>query len=190
MRTKTDTIGETLYWCYANLAMSHAALEEGATRFERRHYIIRTRLYAGLRTGAMTIGPLADDERLKLTLPQACAYCGGRHRLSVDHLIPRKIGGEDIGENMVWACRTCNSSKGARDALVWLKSRGTFPPLLLLRRYLKLAVGHCSVYELLSVPIAEAPEDLPFTLAALPRPFASPKEMVLWTVPIDESVSQ
>src|SRR5690606_20481977 len=125
-------------------------------------------------------------ERLKLTLPQACAYCGERKHLTIDHLIPRKIGGADTGENMVWACRSCNSSKGARDALEWLASRGVFPPLLLLRRYLKLAIAHCSTYDLMNAPIVAA-TDLPFALKALPRPFPQPSELVLWIVPIGES---
>ena len=35
---------------------------------------------------------LADDERLKLTLSQACTYCGSWDDLSVDHLISKKLG--------------------------------------------------------------------------------------------------
>jgi len=38
----------------------------------------------------MAKGPLVDDERLKLVLPQACGYCVSREILSVDHLIPTK----------------------------------------------------------------------------------------------------
>ena len=183
---KTNTVGETLYWCYANLAMSHAAITHQATAIGRRHFIIRSRLYAGLRKGTMNVGPLADDERLKLVLPQACAYCGSREYLAVDHLVPRKRGGPDAGDNMVWACRSCNSSKGARDALEWLANHGQFPPLLLLRRYLKLAIEHCSEHGLMEQPVAEA-SDLPFALHALPRSFPPPSTLVLWTVPLDIS---
>lgn len=179
-----ETIGNRLYWCYANLAMSHAAVSHGSQKLDRRHFMIRSRLFAGLCKGTMKIGPIADDERLKLTLPQACAYCGSRERLSVDHLIPRKKGGADAGENMVWACRSCNSSKGATDALEWLSNRQQFPPLLLLRRYLKLAVDHCARNELLGLPI-EASADLPFSLEALPRAFPRPDALILWTIPLE-----
>ncbi|MCX6621012.1 MAG: HNH endonuclease [Acidobacteria bacterium] len=72
-----------------------------------------------------------------MVLPQACCYCGSRECLSVDHLIPTKRGGANSGDNMVWACRSCNSSKCARDALEWLAERNEFPPVLLLRRYLQ-----------------------------------------------------
>jgi len=76
------TIGEHLHWSYANLAMAHAAVEDGAKRFGPRHFTIRNRLYSGLRAGTMQVGSLLDDERLKLILPQACAYCGGKDPLS------------------------------------------------------------------------------------------------------------
>ena len=76
----------------------------------------------------MSIGPLADDERLKMVLPQACCYCGNHDHLSVDHLIPTKRGGANTGDNLVWACRSCNSSKCASDALEWLVKKNEFPP--------------------------------------------------------------
>jgi hypothetical protein len=35
---------------------------------------------------------------------------------SVDHVIPRSKGGTDAPQNLVLACRSCNSSKGNREA--------------------------------------------------------------------------
>jgi hypothetical protein len=118
----------------------------------------------------MSIGSLADDERLKMVLPQACCYCGSRDYLSVDHLIPTKRGGANTGDNLVWACRSCNSSKCARDALEWLVEKNQFPPILLLRRYLKLAIEMSRERNLMDIPLAEAPE-LPFSFSAIPQAF-------------------
>ena len=131
----------------------------------------------------MNIGVLADDERLKLVLPQACCYCGGGEHLCVDHMIARKRGGFDIGDNLVWSCRHCNSSKGANDMLEWLLARGEFPPLLLLRRYLKLAIIFCSEQHIMATAITEV-NDLPFALAAIPHTFPAPSELELWKVPL------
>ncbi len=133
----------------------------------------------------MSIGPLADVERLKMVLPQACCYCGSRVRLSADHLIPTKRGGANTGDNLVWACRSCNSSKCARDALEWLAERNQFPPILLLRRYLKLAVEMSRERNLMNTPLATAP-DLPFALAAIPKRFPPPTELRLWVVDVTE----
>lgn len=84
------TIGELLYWSYANLGMAHSAVDKKAAKYGRLQFVIRSRLYKGLSEGTMNIQPIAVDERLKMILPQACCYCGDNNRLSVDHLLPRK----------------------------------------------------------------------------------------------------
>lgn len=42
-----------------------------------------------------------------------CAYCGGP-ATTVDHIVPKAHGGDDSLVNLIAACRSCNSSKGAR----------------------------------------------------------------------------
>jgi 5-methylcytosine-specific restriction endonuclease McrA len=48
---------------------------------------------------------LRDDHR--------CQYCGGSAE-NVDHVIPRVQGGQHLWENVVAACRRCNTRKGGR----------------------------------------------------------------------------
>lgn len=46
-----------------------------------------------------------------------CQYCGGRfpsYQLSLDHVIPRSLGGPTTWENVVCACLKCNTKKGGR----------------------------------------------------------------------------
>ncbi|RKY23989.1 MAG: HNH endonuclease [Planctomycetota bacterium] len=46
-----------------------------------------------------------------------CQYCGKRYRtseLSLDHIIPRSMGGKSVWENIVCACTKCNVKKGGR----------------------------------------------------------------------------
>jgi 5-methylcytosine-specific restriction endonuclease McrA len=42
-----------------------------------------------------------------------CAYCEG-HASTVDHVVPRSRGGEHVWENVVAACRACNTRKRDR----------------------------------------------------------------------------
>jgi hypothetical protein len=177
------TVGELLHWSYANLAMAHSAVASKAEKYGPRHYMVRSRLYKGLNRQTMSIGPLADDERLKMILPQACCYCGSREFLSVDHLIPTRRGGANAGDNLVWACRSCNSSKCANDALEWLATRNQFPPLLLLRRYLKLAVEMSRDKNIMNAPLAAYP-DVPFSLPAIPKSYPAPNQLALWIQPL------
>ncbi|HWR83294.1 MAG TPA: HNH endonuclease [Candidatus Deferrimicrobium sp.] len=44
-----------------------------------------------------------------------CQYCGGsKGSMTVDHLIPKRLGGQDAWENLVCACSRCNNKKGDR----------------------------------------------------------------------------
>lgn len=52
----------------------------------------------------------------------ACQYCGSRHDLTFDHVIPRSRGGLTRWDNVVAACSPCNLKKGGqmpRDAEMW-----------------------------------------------------------------------
>lgn len=44
----------------------------------------------------------------------SCQYCGTRHDLTFDHLIPRSKGGRTTWENVVTACAPCNLRKANR----------------------------------------------------------------------------
>lgn len=46
-----------------------------------------------------------------------CQYCGHKYptsELSLDHVIPRSMGGKSVWTNMVCACTDCNVRKGGR----------------------------------------------------------------------------
>lgn len=43
-----------------------------------------------------------------------CQYCGVREDLSIDHIIPESKGGQLIENNLVTACKSCNSKKSMR----------------------------------------------------------------------------
>ncbi len=44
-----------------------------------------------------------------------CQYCGlSTQHLTIDHVVPRRLGGVHTWENLVAACSTCNHRKGGR----------------------------------------------------------------------------
>lgn len=53
-----------------------------------------------------------------------CVYCGDRYELSLDHVVPEVDGGPTTLENLVTACRDCNTRKGIRRASDFVMSRG------------------------------------------------------------------
>jgi hypothetical protein len=48
-----------------------------------------------------------------------CAYCGGQ-ATTLDHIVPLIRGGEHSLENLIPACRHCNSSKNAKQLSKWI----------------------------------------------------------------------
>ena len=58
-------------------------------------------------------------EMCKRSFGYRCAYCGGKKKLEQDHFIALAKGGEYTKNNIVPACRSCNSSKNATDFFVW-----------------------------------------------------------------------
>lgn len=44
----------------------------------------------------------------------SCGYCGSKHDLTFDHVVPRALGGRTTWENIVTACSPCNMKKGGR----------------------------------------------------------------------------
>jgi 5-methylcytosine-specific restriction endonuclease McrA len=181
------TIREQIAWSYANLARAHAALDDGVNKYKVVHHVIRNKLYHGLISGKMSMRSLYDDERLKMTFPQACYYCGSTANLAVDHLIPRIKGGPDEADNLIWACRSCNSSKQGRDMLAWTIAKGFFPSVLLLRRYLKIVARYCEENEFMDAPLnGDYADEIPFDITKLPTKFPALPELKLWVYPEKE----
>lgn len=56
-----------------------------------------------------------------------CFYCGGsmegRYNQALEHMLPISRGGQNNRENLVLACRSCNSSKGNRYLWEWMPER-------------------------------------------------------------------
>ena len=179
------TVREQIAASYANLARAHAALERGARKYTRTDHIIRAKLQRRLIDGTMKMRSLYDDERIKMTAPQACYYCGSVYVLCVDHLIPKMRGGVDASDNLIWACRRCNSSKGSRDLLEWMTARSRFPPILLLRRYIKLVARYCEQHGRLDSTLDRLDNEppMPFDVRMLPTRFPPLDELTLWVQP-------
>jgi 5-methylcytosine-specific restriction endonuclease McrA len=49
----------------------------------------------------------------------ACAYCGKPGKMTMDHVLPVSRGGGTTADNVVPACQSCNSSKGAKTPEEW-----------------------------------------------------------------------
>jgi hypothetical protein len=179
-KQKIEIVRHLIFYSYANLAMAHSAVEKKQEKYEIFNFIIRAKLFKGLKDGTMNMRTIFDDEKIKLQTGQICNYCGSIDNLALDHIFPQKMGGKDNAENLIFACRGCNSSKGKKDLMEWMSRRGQFLPLMIIRRYLKLTFNYCLENGLIDKPIEELKGmGLPFRIDLLPITFPNPKELVL-----------
>lgn len=54
-----------------------------------------------------------------------CAYCGkppiDDNSLTIDHVRPKSMGGEDRTSNVIPACRECNQAKSSENWIAWYR---------------------------------------------------------------------
>lgn len=74
-------------------------------------------------------GPKCVDRKLLLSVyAQSCLYCEGPAE-AADHFNPITRGGLNCRENIVPACKSCNSSKNNREPIEFLLSVGILIPV-------------------------------------------------------------
>ena len=66
-----------------------------------------------------------------------CQYCA-QEADTVDHVIPRRVGGLDTDDNLVAACKRCNYTKGGR----FFVSHRTPPTPIDLSNRRNTSIGH------------------------------------------------
>jgi len=136
--------GEYLYWVYANLNMCNAALTAGKEAYDRQSFIIRSKAFKAYKEGRWHIRSLYANNNWKMDWGKDfCWYCGKPveecGKLTAEHIFPRAKGGDDSFDNIAYACRQCNSSKGDKDLVEWMiKTLNKIPPFNLVCIYMKL----------------------------------------------------
>lgn len=65
-------------------------------------------------------------ENTKLYFNDSCAYCEAKEALTQDHFMPSLKGGEYTKDNIIPACKSCNSSKGAKSAFDWYPKQPSY----------------------------------------------------------------
>ena len=180
------TLREHFAWIYGTLSMYNAAVRDGITNLKkhRGYYAIRSQFWKKYQTGDMKMRPLFDDQKTKISFPNTCCYCGCKTKPSLDHVIPKLKGGPDAADNITYACKSCNSSKGPKDMVQWLLLKNRFPSILVFQQYLKLAARYCEDVNLMDTPWEDVSNtSLPFDKRSLRVKWPNLSELRLWPDP-------
>lgn len=89
--------------------------------------------YRGRKLTATGSSSPEDIATIRMLQENRCHYCGvdltAVQEPHLDHFIPLSRGGSNNPDNLVWACPTCNISKGNRMPWEWRKWNGASPVL-------------------------------------------------------------
>ena len=185
-----STLRHHFAWMYGRLHMAREALENGAARYEdddRLYWRAGQRFRKGYLEGTISMSTPLREERVKMQRGTTCCYCGASAtRIQMEHVFPKSRGGTDAGDNLLPACRSCNSSKGGKDVVLWILAQGRFPPIVVVSRYLKLAAAWCDAHDLMSLRwIAVRDAGWPFDKRSLRVRWPNhPGDHHLWPEPV------
>ncbi len=74
--------------------------------------------------------PASLSRRVRERASQRCEYCGIAQDLQeatfhIDHVVPRRVGGDTTWENLALACVSCSLRKGGREVVLDPDTRAT-----------------------------------------------------------------
>jgi hypothetical protein len=106
------TIHDEVLFEYAKLISRSA--------FNKLEWGFITSTFFKLKKGDLKISDTIREWEAEQELPKHCVFCGSVENLSTDHLIPKNRGGDNSADNLVLACKSCNSSRGDKGVFEWL----------------------------------------------------------------------
>jgi 5-methylcytosine-specific restriction endonuclease McrA len=110
-------------WYYANTALSRELKLDWVKR-NRPAVVAQIERRRALKNAAPGAGVSREEWQAILDYHgHRCIYCASTEAVQMDHIDPLSKGGAHDPENVVPACRRCNSSKQNKTLLVWLVGR-------------------------------------------------------------------
>jgi hypothetical protein len=106
------TVREVIYYQYAKIISE-------ASGYGKQNYAMVMSKWKQLCSGEINWSTSVREWLKEKEHPSRCIYCGEEKNLTVEHILPRCCGGEDIPENVVMVCQSCNSSKGGKRLYEW-----------------------------------------------------------------------
>ena len=85
------------------------AKAQGINKTYRKFAVKRGTNRKNGRGGTLTV----EQWKAMLKVTGGCYYCGEPETITMEHVMPKSIGGGFTAENIVPACQRCNTARGA-----------------------------------------------------------------------------
>ena len=106
------TVRDVIYYQYAKIISDSSG-------FWKKNYAMIMSKWNQLRSGEIVWSSSVREWVKEREQENHCIYCGEERDLTIEHILPRSCGGEDIPDNVVMVCKSCNSSKGGKRLYEW-----------------------------------------------------------------------
>lgn len=106
------TVKELIFWQYAKIISDSAGMG-------KKNFGMVMSTYKKLCNGEIHWSTSVREWLLEQEKGNECIYCGKNDKLTIEHIFPRVYGGEDIPDNVVRVCQSCNSSKSYKGFYEW-----------------------------------------------------------------------
>jgi len=106
------TVRELIFWQYAKIVSESAGMG-------KKNYGMIMSTYKKLCNEDISWSSTVREWVREREQNGICIYCGAADKLTTDHILPTVCGGEDVPDNVVSVCKSCNSSKGCKGLYEW-----------------------------------------------------------------------
>lgn len=105
-------IRQLIHWHYAKI-ISESIIGS------RDNYAFVMNEFKKLESSEKNMSSILRNNKQFLEMEKKCAYCDSLENIQLDHIIPLSRGGPDSIDNLVYACKKCNLSKGIKSLPEW-----------------------------------------------------------------------
>ena len=106
------SVRQIIYYQYAKIISSFSG-------FGKANYGMIMKKWKELCAGTIHWSSSVREWLKEMEHPGECICCGEKKNLTTEHILPRNCGGEDVTDNVVRICKSCNSSKGGKRLYEW-----------------------------------------------------------------------
>lgn len=100
------TVKDLIFWQYAKIIADSAGIG-------KKDYGFVMAKFKQLSQGEIFWNQIREYVKEKENKDE-CIFCGAKTDLTLEHLLPQIFNGPDDEKNVIWLCKSCNSSKGSR----------------------------------------------------------------------------
>ncbi len=106
------SIKDIIFYQYAKIISESAG-------YGKKNYGFIMATWKKLKSGEMQWSSTVREWLREHESADTCIYCGAKDPLTTEHILPTSRGGDNVTDNVVRVCKTCNSSKGKKRLYEW-----------------------------------------------------------------------